>query len=123
MRALSLLSTALLLLGAVFGGLACVSLAAPIRESFAHLQLPLSLAALVGVWKLLGAVALLLPGRPRLREGATLGFIYLFSGAAVLHLAAGDGLAGSLAPLVLLSAAVTRLALDRVAARAAGGAP
>ena len=51
MRALSYLSTALLLLGAVFDGLACVTLAEPIRESFAHLQLPLSLIPALFYWQ------------------------------------------------------------------------
>ena len=112
MRALSHVITAFLALFALLGGFACVTHAAPIEATFLHLGLPRSLATLVGAWKLLGAVALLIPGAPRLREQALIGFLYLYSGAVVIHLAAGDGLAGALAPITLLLLAVARLALE-----------
>lgn len=83
-------------------GLACVTLADPIRESFGRLGLPHALAVLVGAWKLLGAAALWLPGPAWAREWAYAGFAFLFSGAVVLHLAAGDALAASAAPALLL---------------------
>lgn len=85
-----------------FSGVACVTLAAPIREVFGRLQLPLALAVFVGGWKLVGAVALFVPRRPRLKEWVFSGFCFLFSGAVFLHLAAGDGLAQTSAPLCLL---------------------
>lgn len=97
-----------------FSGLACVALAGPIRETFARLGLPLALAVLVGVWKLLGAAALWLPGRPRLREWAFAGFVFLLSGAVVLHLAAGDSLAQSAGPMMLLALCAVVYRLDGV---------
>lgn len=112
-RVLHLAVTAVLALGAAFSGAACLALAEPIRETFQRLGLPLPLAGLVGGWKLLGAAALLLPGRPRLREWAHAGFAFLFSGAVFLHLAAGDSLAATGGPLLLLALALVASALDR----------
>lgn len=106
-------TTAVFTLAAAFSGLACVTLAEPIRETFHRLGLPLSLALLVGAWKLLGAVALWLPGRALLREWAYAGFAFLFSGALVLHLAAGDSPAASSGPALLLALGAASYGLGR----------
>ncbi len=46
---------------------------------------------ILGIWKLLGAVAMLLPRFPRLREWAYAGMFFTYSGAVASHLFAGDG--------------------------------
>lgn len=46
---------------------------------------------ILGVWKLLGGVALLVPGFPRLKEWADAGAFFNYSGAVASHLAVGDG--------------------------------
>jgi DoxX-like family len=43
------------------------------------------------VWKVLGAVALLAPGYPLLKEWAYAGFFIDFSAAMVAYASAGDG--------------------------------
>ncbi len=70
------------------------------------LGLPLGLFALLGVWKLLGIVALAAPGLDKLgpwvervREWAYAGFFFDLTGAAYLHFIAGDH-AGVPTPLV-----------------------
>lgn len=73
-----------------------------VTDMAATLGIPLALLSLVGIWKLLGLVALLVPGLPRLEEWAYAGFFFDLSGAAVLHVAAGD-LAGAPPSLVLLT--------------------
>jgi hypothetical protein len=45
---------------------------------------------MLGVAKLLGAVALVLPKRPSLREWAYAGFVFEFMAAIVAHLASGE---------------------------------
>jgi hypothetical protein len=51
---------------------------------------PLYFVTLLGVWKLLGVVAILWPGFPRLKEWAYAGIAFDLSGATVSHLAVGD---------------------------------
>ena len=48
-----------------------------------HEGYPLYLLTILGVWKLLGVIALLVPGFPRLKEWAYAGFFFDLTGAAV----------------------------------------
>ena len=45
---------------------------------------------IIGLWKALGAVALLIPRFPRLKEWAYAGGFFVYSGAVVSHLVVGD---------------------------------
>lgn len=45
---------------------------------------------IIGVWKILGVVAVLIPKFPLLKEWAYAGFFFLMSGAVFSHLAVGD---------------------------------
>ena len=50
---------------------------------------PAYLLTILGVWKLLGVIALLVPGFPRLKEWAYAGFFFDLTGAAVWFIASG----------------------------------
>lgn len=45
---------------------------------------------IIGVWKILGVVAVLIPKFPLLKEWAYAGFFFLMSGAVYSHLSVGD---------------------------------
>ena len=45
---------------------------------------------ILGIWKLLGGVALLAPGFPRLKEWAYAGAFFNYTGAVASHVAVGD---------------------------------
>jgi len=45
---------------------------------------------IIGVWKILGAIAVLAPKLPLVKEWAYAGFFFLMSGAIFTHLAVGD---------------------------------
>ena len=57
---------------------------------------------ILGVWKLLGVIALLLPKYPLLKEWAYAGFFFIMSGAIVSHLAVGDKMVELFGPALLL---------------------
>jgi hypothetical protein len=57
---------------------------------FAYLGYPFHFAEILGVAKILGVLALLVPGTPRLKEWAYAGFTFTFVGAILSHLAAGQ---------------------------------
>lgn len=51
---------------------------------------PLYVMNILGVWKLLGVIAIVIPGLPRLKEWAYSGLFYLMTGAALSHAFAND---------------------------------
>jgi len=55
-----------------------------------HLGYPVYLLLLLGIWKLLGTVAVLIPKYPLLKEWAYAGFFFLMLGAIYSHIAVGD---------------------------------
>ena len=68
---------------------------------FTHVGYPQHLRIILGIAKLLGAIALIAPGFPRLKEWAYAGFTFAWSTASVAHYLAKDGPI-ALMPLVLL---------------------
>ena len=69
---------------------------------------------ILGVWKVLGALALATPGWPRLKEWAYAGALFDFSGAVVSHLAVGDPMGKAIAPLVFAVLTMASWALRTV---------
>lgn len=63
--------------------------------------------SLIGVWKILGVIAILLPRFPLLKEWAYAGFFFLMSGAIVSHLAMGDEAKELFGPGLLLLLTLT----------------
>lgn len=55
-----------------------------------HLGYPVYLLSILGIWKILGVVAILLPKYPLVKEWAYAGFLFLMSGAIISHLFVGD---------------------------------
>ena len=93
-------TTGLLALGMAAGGAAQV-LRLPFNvEGIIHLGYPPYVLGILGPWKLLGAVVLLLPRFRLVKEWAYAGFFFLLSGATLSHVASGDGPARWTAPLV-----------------------
>jgi len=66
-----------------------------------HLGYPVYLLLLLGIWKLLGAVAVLVPKFPLVKEWAYAGFFFIMTGAIYSHVAVGDPL-GEIFPAFLL---------------------
>src|SRR5690349_15122558 len=59
-------------------------------DMITHLGYPVYLLTLLAVWKILGVIALLIPGYSLLKEWAYAGFFFVMSGAIYSHLATGD---------------------------------
>ena len=67
-----------------------------------HLGYPLYFLDIIGVWKILGVIAILIPGFKLLKEWAYAGFFFVMSGAVFSHIAAGDSVISTIPALVLL---------------------
>ena len=55
-----------------------------------RLGYPLYFLTLIGIWKVLGAIVILMPRLPRLKEWAYAGIFFNVTGAAFSHAAVGD---------------------------------
>jgi hypothetical protein len=58
---------------------------------------------ILGTWKILGVVAVLIPKFPLLKEWAYAGFFFAMSGAIFSHIAAGSSVNEMFGPLLLLT--------------------
>src|SRR5271166_2990926 len=94
-------STGLVAAMSLFAGYAYLSSSQQAVEGFAHVGYPQQLRVLLGIAKLLGAIALVVPGLPRLKEWAYAGFTFAWISACVAHYLAHDG-AKAFAPLIFL---------------------
>ena len=71
-------------------------------DSMTHLGYPAYFATILGVSKILGVVALLIPKYPLLKEWAYAGFFFMMSGAIFTHIAAGSSVSEIFPSLLLL---------------------
>jgi uncharacterized membrane protein YphA (DoxX/SURF4 family) len=74
-----------------------------VRSVLEQLGYPAYLLIIMGVWKLPGAVALLIPGFPRIKEWAYAGAVITYASAIASHLTVGTGI-GALVPAIVLLA-------------------
>jgi hypothetical protein len=106
-----------------------------VSDLVTHLGYPSYFLVLLGSWKVLGAIALLVPRRALLKEWAYAGAFFAYTGAIVSHLTTGYDLAevGLLAVLTTLtvlswalrppSRRISRWAPAAALAATAGGSP
>ena len=93
-------ATVLVAIEALFGAFTYLTAAPEAVENFRHVGYPQQLRVLLGIGKLAGALVLLLPRLPGLKEWAYAGFTFMWIAAVVAHYLAADG--KSLLPVALL---------------------
>ena len=104
-------STALVALAFGVGGIADLAHPASMVEIMKHLGYPAYFMSILGTWKILGAIAVLVPASPRLKEWAYAGMVFDLSGASLSHAISGDAVANIATPLFLLAIVATSWAL------------
>ncbi len=67
-----------------------------------HLGYPIYFITILGVWKILGVITVLVPRLPLLKEWAYAGFFFAMSGAIFSHIASGDSVNEIFPSLLLL---------------------
>jgi hypothetical protein len=95
------LSTGLLAALSVFAAFTYLSGSPQAVQGFAHVGYPQQLRIILGIAKLLGAITLVVPGSPTLKEWAYAGFTFSWVSAFVAHYLAKDGPVAFM-PLILL---------------------
>jgi uncharacterized membrane protein YphA (DoxX/SURF4 family) len=71
-------------------------------DSMTQLGYPMYLLIMIGAWKMLGVIAVLIPRYPLLKEWTYAGFFFVMSGAIVSHIAVGDQVSELFPALLLL---------------------
>jgi len=71
-------------------------------DSMAGLGYPAYLLALLGIWKMLGTIVILIPKFPIVKEWAYAGFFFIMTGAIYSHIAVGDPMSEIFPALLLL---------------------
>ena len=108
--------TALVAFVMISGGLANLFVQASIA-GLIKLGYPYYFARILGGWKLLGGITILVPGVPRLKEWAYAGMLFELTGAAITNAVVGEiggpvGYAGHIAaPLIIAVLALVSWAL------------
>ena len=98
--------------GLVYGGAWDILRVPPVRALIEHLGYPSYFLVILGIWKILGAVALVIPKFPRLKEWAYAGVIFDLTGAVASLFASGLVTAGTTAyPMFMVAVAFASWAL------------
>src|SRR6202046_249186 len=84
-----------------FGGLAQAMQAKGVVQGFKPLGYPTYFISLIGVWKVLGVIAILIPKFKLLKEWAYAGIFFTMTGAVISHIASNDIKAQIIAPIFL----------------------
>jgi hypothetical protein len=87
-----------------------------VRDVVEHLGYPTYLLTIMGVWKLPGAVVLLVSRFGRLQEWVYAGAVINYASAAASHVIVGDGLTAIIAPVALLALTIASWLLKPTAA-------
>ena len=93
------IATILLSLGMLSGGISQILKVQQNVDGTVHLGYPIYLMTLLGIWKILGVFAILIPKFKLLKEWAYAGFFFALTGAVISHIAVGDTFLQFLAPL------------------------
>jgi DoxX-like family len=83
----------------------------PVVGVVTHLGYPVYILRILGSWKLLGAVVIVFPGLPRLKERAYAGVFFELTGAAASYVLHGEITSDLAAPLILAVLAMISWAL------------
>jgi len=111
-------TTALIALETLAGGVTdltrgrtMVVTGAPVVDVVTGLGYPAYVLTILGVWKLLGAIAVLAPRTPRLKEWAYAGLLFHLTGAAASQAARRQSVGAIMTPVALAGLALASWAL------------
>lgn len=116
------IATVLVSVGTFAGGVFDIAHPAEVLAELGHLGYPAYFAPLLGTWKVLGALALIAPGLPRVKEWAYAGIFFDLTAAAISHAASGDPAGTVITPLVGAAVLVVSWALRPTSRKLAPGA-
>jgi uncharacterized membrane protein len=98
------IATGFLALGMLAGGVQqLLQIGGYVEIIVNQLGYPVYVLSILGFWKIMGVIAILLPKLPLLKEWAYAGFFFAMSGAAASHMALGQPFGEVVPSLILLT--------------------
>src|SRR2546423_4258186 len=105
------------------GGLAYALQVPDVVQGVVALGFPLHFIVLLGVWKVLGSIAILVPGFPQIKEWAYAGIMFDLTGAASASIGTGGEWWHVAAPLSIMVLVAASWALRPESRRLPGATP
>ncbi|MDH4472773.1 MAG: DoxX family protein [Fluviicola sp.] len=96
------IATIFLSIGMLAGGIQQTLQIGGYNEIVTNLGYPLYFLSIIGIWKILGVIIILVPKFSLLKEWVYAGFFFVLSGAFISHLAVGQSFAEVIPAIVLL---------------------
>jgi hypothetical protein len=93
--------TAILSVCIFSGGLFQAMQSKQVLQGFKPLGYPTYFISLIGIWKMLGVIAILIPNFKLLKEWAYAGIFFTMTGAVISHIASDDVKVQIISPIVL----------------------
>ena len=90
----------------MLGGIGQLFQVKQIVEGFAKLGYPTYFISIVGFWKVMAIIAILIPKFPLLKEWAYAGVFFAMTGASISHIATNDSMFHIIAPLIIAGLAI-----------------
>ena len=100
------IATGFLSLGMLAGGVQQLLQIGGYVDIVSRLGYPIYMLSILGAWKILGVIAILLPRLPLVKEWAYAGFFFAMSGAAASHITMGQPFVEAVPSLILLTTTV-----------------
>src|SRR4030095_13470541 len=108
-------TTGLLALECGVGGMMGALQLPPFSETMKHLGYPAFFMTIIGVWYILGALAISAPRFPRPKEWAYAGMVFIYTGAIGSRLAVGDPAVTLVGPIIFTALVAASWALRPLA--------
>lgn len=90
----------------LLGGIGQLFQVKEIVAGFAPLGYPLYFISIIGFWKTMAIIAILIPKFPLLKEWAYAGVFFAMTGASISHIAVNDSVFHIIMPLIIAGLAI-----------------
>ena len=100
------IATGFLAFGMLAGGVQQLLQIGAYVDIVTQLGYPIYMLSILGGWKILGVIAILIPKFPLIKEWAYAGFFFAMSGAAISHITVGQPFSEAVPSLILLSVTI-----------------
>src|SRR5262247_1911031 len=117
------MTTGMVVFAMLSGGIAELARRPETIDGMKLLGYPVYFVMILGFWKMLGSIALVIPGFPRVKEWAYAGIFFNMTGAAVSHIVCQDAAWHVVVTLSLAALAVASWALRPASRTLAGLSP
>ncbi len=90
----------------MLGGIGQLFQVKQVVDGFASLHYPLYFLSIIGFWKIMAIIAIVVPKFPLAKEWAYAGIFFVMTGASISHIAVGNPVFHIIVPLIIAGLAI-----------------